>query len=87
MNDIEITREFLDENAEEVKNWELAAEVVFTAWVDKELADKAEARIMRRANNWHAKHADTYIQEEARVKAYNGEIIVSVTVRKHSADC
>lgn len=87
MNTIEITREFMNEYAEEVKNWELAAEVIFTAWADPEEADKAYSRCLRRAKNWHAKYPDTYIMEnEERLTAYNGEIIVTVTVRKHEAD-
>lgn len=86
MNDIEITREFLDENAEEVKSWPHAAKVIFSAWVAPELADKAELRVLRRAEKWLRTHGNAIIRKEERIEAYSGEIIVAATVYKVSVN-
>lgn len=86
MSEIEIEREFIDIYCEPVKTWAEAAEVTFSTWVDPELVEKAEKRLMTRAKNWQAKHTDTYIFTEEKVEAYNGEMILAVTVRKNEAD-
>lgn len=87
MNAIEIEREFRDIYCEDCKTWADAAEVTFSTWVAPELEDKAMKRLYTRAINWQTKHPDTYIQQEETVEAYNGELIVSITVRKNEADC
>jgi hypothetical protein len=82
MEDIEITKEFLDENAEEVKTWEEASLVYFSAWVDSELVDKALKRLKSRAKRWQKTHPETYIQDEPVEKLWNGEVSVAISVCK-----